>query len=90
MARNFEVLIPGMSFDQKDITISVGDTVTWINDDGTSTHTVTTDTGSPLSITEILIPGSTYSPRQPFSTAGVLKYHCRFHPTMMKGSVTVT
>jgi plastocyanin len=87
MAKNYEVLIAGHEFDQKNITIAVGDTVTWINDDA-GKHTVTQDPGSPLSFTEVVIDGSTYSPRQTFSAAGVLKYHCRIHPSMT-GSVTV-
>jgi plastocyanin len=88
MARNIEVLISGFAFDQQDISISVGDTVTWINDDGGS-HTVTQDTTSGLPIAEIALGANEYSPRQTFGTAGVLNYHCRFHPHMT-GSVTVT
>jgi len=88
MAKNFEVRIADMSFDQQNVTISVGDTVTWINDDDT-THSVTKDPASPLSITEIVLDSNIYSARQVFATAGLLKYHCKFHP-MMTGSVTVT
>lgn len=95
MAKNFEVRIAGMAFDQKDITISVGDSVTWINDDGTNNntkHSVTTDSGSSLSIPEIVLdPNATttmYSDRQTFPTAGMFKYKCRFHGGM-NGSVKV-
>jgi plastocyanin len=94
MAKNFEVRIAGMAFNQQNITISVGDSVTWINDDGTTsgtTHTVTSDPGSPISIPEIVLDPNVilYSPRQTFPTAGVFNYHCRIHQTMT-GSVTVT
>lgn len=88
MAQNFEVLIAGMAFDQQDITISAGDTVTWINDDSTTTHSVTKDPTSPLPFTEVIVPGGTYTTRQSFPTVGVLNYHCKFH-SHMTGSVTV-
>lgn len=88
MAKNYEVLISGFAFDQQNLTISAGDTVTWINDDS-SNHSVTQDAGSPLPITEIDLGPNVYSPRQDFGTVGVLKYHCKYH-MHMKGSVTVT
>jgi plastocyanin len=96
MAKNFEVRIAGMAFDQKNITISAGDSVTWINDDGATsntTHSVTTDPGSPLSIPEIVLDPNVpllWSSRQTFPTAGVFNYHCKFHPMMAGNSVTVT
>lgn len=88
MAKNYEVLISGMAFDQQDLEIKTGDTVTWINDDD-GPHTVTKDTGSELSIQEIEVDALGHSPRQQFDVAGKLSYHCRFHPHMT-GSVTVT
>jgi plastocyanin len=87
MAKNYEVRISGFAYDQQNISISSGDTVTWINLDD-SEHTVTTDSGSALSISEVTLDGGQFSERIPFSSAGVLKYHCEIHPHM-KGSVTV-
>lgn len=94
MAKNFEVRIAGMAFDQQNITISAGDSVTWINDDGITSatpHSVTSDPGSPLSIPEIDLDPNVilYSARQTFRTSGVFKYHCKYH-TSMTGSVKVT
>lgn len=86
--RNFEVKMKGNKFDQKEFEIKVGDTVTWINEDET-THSVTTATGSDISITEILVDEDKHSDRTKFDTAGTFKYKCKFHPSGMTGSIKV-
>jgi len=65
------------------ITISVGGTVTWTNNDNT-THTSTADGG--LWTSGSIGPGGSFSYK--FPTAGTFQYHCSIHPGMV-GTVTV-
>lgn len=74
-------------FDQKDIQIAVGDSVGWLNDDD-GKHSVSTETGSELSITEIIVQASVHSSRIKSEKGGVFKYKCKFH-SGMTGTVTV-
>lgn len=67
-----------------DLTIKVGDTVIWTNQDNVN-HTVTSDSGSELN-SQRLVNGQTYS--HTFVAAGVYTYHCSIHPSM-KAKVTV-
>ena len=73
-----------------DISISVGDTVTWSNDD-TAAHTVTS--GLPAEgpdgnfDSSLFMAGTTYE--YTFDTAGEYPYFCMVHPWMV-GSVTVS
>lgn len=65
------------------ITVAVGTTVTWTNNDSTS-HTVTSNTG--LFNSNVLSAGKSFS--FTFPTAGTFQYHCTFHSGMV-GSVVV-
>ena len=72
------------------LTVSVGTTVTWTNNDNTG-HTVTE--GNPSGNTPpngfdsgILAPGKTFT--HTFDTAGTVQYYCTLHPTML-GEVIV-
>ena len=76
------VSIASFKFEPATLTISVGTTVTWTNNDSAS-HTVTADDGSFKSGT--LGKGGTFS--QTFATAGTFAYHCNFHSSM---TATVT
>ena len=78
------VSIQHVSYVPDQLTVPVGTTVTWRNDetDGT-THSVT---GAGLDSPD-LSPGQVYSYR--FASPGTFIYHCRFH-SYMQGSVTVT
>jgi plastocyanin len=64
------------------ITVSVGGSVTWINNDST-THTSTADGGAWNSGS--IAPGGQFS--RTFPSAGVFAYHCAIHPGMV-GTVT--
>jgi plastocyanin len=76
----------GNKFDQADLTIAVGDTVRWVNDDN-GKHSTTPDTeGAPW--TEMIVEGGAHSDRVTFAKAGTYEYHCKFHGTM-KGKITV-
>ena len=76
------VSIANFSFQPATLTVPVGTTVTWTNNDSAG-HTVTADDGSFSSDT--LGSGATFS--QTFATAGTFAYHCKIHPSM---TATVT
>ncbi len=79
----------GSCFLPSDITIGVGETVTWVNDSVTI-HTVTS--GNPadgfdgIFDSEIVMAGDTFS--HTFTEAGQFNYYCQIHP-WMQGIVTV-
>ncbi|MEO8711833.1 MAG: cupredoxin family copper-binding protein [Parafilimonas sp.] len=75
------VSIKNFAFSASTLTVSLGTTVKWTNNDAT-THTVTADDGSFDSGN--IAPGGTFS--HTFSAAGTTKYHCSIH-TNMKASV---
>lgn len=64
-------------FSNTNLTISVGGTVTWVNDDNT-VHTVTANDGSFNS--GDIAPGNTF--KWTFNTAGTFRYYCIFHAGM--------
>ncbi len=78
------VNIKNMAFTPDNITVKVGSTVTWTNEDNT-VHTVTANDGSFAS--DSLANGKSYS--HTFNTPGTYKYRCVIHPNMT-GIVTVT
>lgn len=79
-----------MCYIPADVSISVGETVTWSNDD-TAAHTVTS--GLPAEgpdghfDSSLFMAGTTFDVT--FDTAGEYPYYCIVHP-WMKGSVTVS
>jgi len=77
------VSIVNMSFSPGTITVSVGTTVKWNNNDN-MTHTVTADDNSFDSGN--IGAGSNFS--RTFSVAGTYPYHCTIHPSMI-GKVVV-
>jgi plastocyanin len=77
------VSIANFSFQPPTMTIAVGTTVTWTNNDSTG-HTVTADDGSFKS--DKLATGASFS--QTFAKAGTFAYHCSIHPSMT-GTITV-
>ncbi len=79
-----KVIINNFAFDPATITIKVGQTVTWTNQD-TPAHTVVADDNSWKS--PDISTGSSFS--HTFTTAGTFSYHCSIHPKM-KAVVIVT
>lgn len=77
-------VISDFAFDPDPISITVGDTVTWTNEDGFA-HTVTADDDSFDSGN--LDSGATFE--QTFDEAGEFAYHCNIHP-QMTGTVSVS
>jgi plastocyanin len=78
------VHLAGAQFAPATVTVGVGGTVTWTNDDG-SKHTVTADNGSFDSAT--LNAAATFA--HTFTVAGTYAYGCDFHGNM-RGTVIVT
>jgi type VI secretion system secreted protein Hcp len=93
LAATTNVKIVDFAFQPADVTIKVGDTVTWTNT-GLSEHTTTSGTTSggvrhPDSLWDSgpLLTGRTFS--HTFTKAGAFPYYCNFHFTSMVGMVTV-
>jgi len=74
----------GVSYSPVNNTVTVGTTVTWLNND-TATHTITESNG--LFDSGPLPPGATFS--YTFTQPGTYRYSCTYHP-WMTGTVTVT
>jgi plastocyanin len=86
-----------ITFDPQNITIAVGDTITWTMPTGdplTGTHSVySADTPESFMHSEMLTPGQTYSVQ--FNATGIFIYYCNLHsipaqyPGGMTGRITV-
>lgn len=83
LAADHAVTIEGFAFSPSTVTVQVGDSVTWTNQDNTA-HTATAGDGS--FDTESL--GTGESSTITFATAGTYAYACAIHPTMT-GTVVV-
>lgn len=78
-----EVQLPkSYRFEPAAITVPVGATVTWTNDDN-FTHNVTFEGSEPATMS----PGA--STTRTFDTAGTFAYQCTLHPQDMQGMVEV-
>jgi plastocyanin len=75
------VILRNMAFNPADVTVAVGGTVTFTNNDSVD-HTVTGDSFD----SGALAPGASF--KQTFATAGSFPIHCTIHPSMT-GNVTV-
>jgi plastocyanin len=76
----------GYKFAPADLTITVGDTVTWTNHD-TAPHNIVITDGPEKFTSPTLQTGQTFS--HTFTQAGKYSYYCAIHPDM-KASITVT
>ena len=76
----------GYKFSPADLTIAVGDTVTWTNHD-TAPHNIVVTDGPEKFTSPTLQTGQTFS--HTFTKAGTYSYYCSIHPDM-KATVTVT
>jgi plastocyanin len=74
---NQEITISGFKFDPASVTVAIGTTVTWTNQDS-SNHTVVADDGSWKS--DSLAKGASFS--YTFDKAGTYTYICSVHPAM--------
>jgi plastocyanin len=82
-AADEDVTIAGFAFSPATVTVSVGDTVTWTNNDGVA-HTATANNGA--FDTDNIAGGDSDSVT--FDSAGTFAYHCEIHPAMT-GTVVV-
>jgi len=80
-----EVSIEDFAFGPDDLTVSVGDTITWTNDENGVPHTTTADEGLWDSAT--LRPDDTFA--FTFTETGTFTYFCSIHPAML-ATITVT
>jgi plastocyanin len=76
------VSIKDFAYSPQNLTIKVGTTVTWTNEDDV-THSVTADTGV---FNASIDPGETVS--FSFTIVGTYQYHCNPHPDMI-GTIVV-
>jgi plastocyanin len=83
-AAEVAVDIRDFAYNPASLEISVGDTVTWTNQDSVP-HTAT---GSDTDLLQsgTIAPGSSFS--QVFNSPGQIEYHCEFHPNML-GTIVV-
>jgi len=79
-----QVTIANFAFAPATLTVKVGTTVTWTNQDSAA-HTVTSDTG--IFDSGNLPQGKSFS--YTFAAAGTYPYHCTYH-AMMTATVVVT
>lgn len=82
-AADIKADIKGMSFNPGTITIAVGDTITFTNQDG-APHTATAEDGSFTTATLRKGKSETLS----FDKAGTYAFFCKIHPGM-KGTIVV-
>lgn len=83
-AAKSDITIQNFAFDPAALTVKVGTTVTWTNQDSVQ-HSATSDNG--IFDSGLLSKGQSFS--YTFSQAGEYTYHCSIHPKMV-GSITVT
>ena len=74
----------GGAYNAASATVSVGGTVTWVWDDDSASHTVTSDDNK----FDSGLQSKGYKFTQKFTSAGTFKYHCSVHPNML-GTVKV-
>jgi plastocyanin len=79
-----DIAIKGFAFDPVSITIKVGTTVRWTNQDSAN-HTITSDSG--VWDSGSIAQSESYT--RVFDTVGTFAYHCAVHPSM-KGTIIVT
>jgi plastocyanin len=79
------IKMQNIAFDPKDVTVKVGQKVTWTNDDSVS-HNVTAQSGASFKSKDFGNGGTfSFSPTK----AGTIKYVCTIHPGMT-ATLTVT
>jgi plastocyanin len=78
-----QVAMKSFAFDPASVTVKVGESVTWTNNDS-ATHTVVADNGEFKS--SDIAKGATFTFK--FDKAGTYPYHCGIHPSMT-GTVVV-
>jgi plastocyanin len=78
------IKMANIAFDPKDVTVKVGQKITWTNDDSTN-HNVTADSGADFKSKDFG-KGATFDFTP--DKAGTIAYECTLHPGM-KATITV-
>lgn len=78
-ATSYRVVMSGYAFSPRSLTITAGDTVTWVNQDQ-APHDVKTTSGPESIHSPLLSKGGSWS--HTFSTPGTYGYVCTVHPGM--------
>jgi plastocyanin len=78
------IKMQNIAFDPKDVTVKVGQKITWTNDDSTD-HNVTADSGADFKSKDFG-NGATFAFTP--DKAGTIAYECTLHPGM-KATITV-
>jgi plastocyanin len=76
-------------FQPASVTIKAGSVIVWI-DMSDAPHTITSDSGAPISFNTTSNVTEGHSFALIFTMSGTYPYHCNIHPTTMKGTITVT
>lgn len=88
---NYQINAQATSWSPNDLTIEVGDSVTWINNNS-GTHNVNGTTATypanPESFS-MLTSGTNWTFGKRFTIPGIYMYRCDIHSAMMTGKVTV-
>ncbi len=88
---NHQINAQASSWSPNDITINLGDSVTWVNNNNGS-HNVNGTTATYASNPEsfsMLTTGSNWTFGKRFNIPGIYMYRCDVHSAMMTGKVTV-
>jgi plastocyanin len=80
-----DILVQNDLFNPSAFSVSAGSAVTWAWNSNGQQHSVTFD-DQPID-SDVKTSGTF---QHTFATAGTFAYHCRVHPTTMKGTITVT
>ncbi|WBO67888.1 cupredoxin domain-containing protein [Streptomyces camelliae] len=78
-ATSYRVVMSGYAFSPRSLTITAGDTVTWVNEDQ-APHDVKTTSGPESIHSPLLNKGGSWS--HTFTTPGTFGYVCTVHPGM--------
>jgi plastocyanin len=79
------VKMANIAFAPKDVTVKVGQKITWTNDDSTD-HNVTADSGADFKSKDFGM-GGTFEFTA--TKAGKITYECTLHPNMKGATITV-
>jgi plastocyanin len=79
------IKMQNIAFDPKDVTVKVGQKVTWTNDDSVD-HNVTADSGADFKSKDFG-KGATFEFTA--TKAGKITYECTLHPSMKGATITV-
>lgn len=88
---NYQIDAQASSWSPNDLTIDLGDSVTWINNSNGSHNlngTTATFPANPESFSMLTI-GTNWTFGKRFNVAGIYMYRCNPHSAMMTGKVTV-